>query len=97
MGPVGRSMDPFWRGTVSCLARNRLVAEIGHVRKCRWRRKPGQVVQFGFSRAGQTPKGEVAFDFKPVGRDMFYDYCFATAVDKRGNPIWGELRVTTRS
>lgn len=28
---------------------------------------------------------------------MFYDYCFATAVDKHSNPIWGEIRVTTRS
>lgn len=49
-----------------------------------------------FLRDGRR-KGEVAFGFKPVGRDMFYDYCFATAVDKQGNPIWGEIRVTTRS
>lgn len=42
-------------------------------------------------------RGEVAFGFKPVGRDMFYDYCFATTVDKRGNPLWGEVRTTTRS
>ena len=53
---------------------------------------PGQP----FLRDGRK-SGEVAFGFKPVGRDMFYDYCFATTTDKRGNPIWGELRVTTRS
>lgn len=53
---------------------------------------PGQP----FLRDGRK-SGEVAFGFKPVGRDMFYDYCFATAVDKRGNPIWGEPRITTRS
>lgn len=53
---------------------------------------PGQP----FLRDGRKA-GEVAFGFKPVGRDMFYDYCFATAVDKRGSPIWGELRTTTRS
>ncbi len=49
-----------------------------------------------FLRDGRR-SGEVAFGFKPVGRDMFYDYCFATAIDKRGNPIWGEPRITTRS
>ncbi|MFB2119085.1 hypothetical protein [Parapedobacter sp. 2B3] len=53
---------------------------------------PGQP----FLRDGRR-SGEVAFGFKPVGRDMFYDYCFATAVDKKGNPIWGEIHVTTRS
>ncbi|MGV3761816.1 fibronectin type III domain-containing protein [Parapedobacter sp.] len=53
---------------------------------------PGQP----FLRDGRK-QGEVAFGFKPVGRDMFYDYCFATAADNRGNPIWGELRTTTRS
>ncbi len=53
---------------------------------------PGQP----FLRDGRR-KGEVAFGFKPVGRDMFYDYCFATAIDNRGNPQWGELHVTTRS
>jgi len=49
-----------------------------------------------FIRDGRK-SGEVAYGFKPVGRDMFYDYCFATAVDKRGNPIWGEVQTTTRS
>src|SRR5690606_17857558 len=53
---------------------------------------PGQP----FLRDGRR-SGEVAFGFKPVGRDMFYDYCFATEVDKGGNPIWGEIHVTTRS
>ncbi|WP_257668408.1 hypothetical protein [Parapedobacter tibetensis] len=41
--------------------------------------------------------GEVAFGFKPVGRDMLYDYCFASEVDKKGRPIWGELHTTSRS
>ena len=53
---------------------------------------PGQP----FLRDGRK-SGEVAFGFKPVGRDMFYDYCFATEVDKHGNPRWGEIHVTTRS
>jgi len=53
---------------------------------------PGQP----FLREGRR-RGEVAFGFKPVGRDMFYDYCFATAVDRKGRPIWGEVRTTTRS
>ena len=41
--------------------------------------------------------GEVAFGFKPVGRDMLYDYCFATKVDRQGRPCWGEIHTTTRS
>ena len=41
--------------------------------------------------------GEIAFGFKPVGRDMSYDYCFATELDKQGMPLWGELLTTTRS
>ncbi|MFB2117649.1 fibronectin type III domain-containing protein [Parapedobacter sp. 2B3] len=41
--------------------------------------------------------GEVAFGFKPVGRDMQYDYCFATEIGKQGNPIWGKEQTTTRS
>ena len=53
---------------------------------------PGQP----FLRDGRK-SGEVALGFKPVGRDMFYDYCFATRLDGKGNPIWGELRTTTRS
>ena len=53
---------------------------------------PGQP----FLRDGRK-SGEIAFGFKPVGRDMFYDYCFATETDKRGRPQWGEIRTTTRS
>lgn len=41
--------------------------------------------------------GEITYGFKPVGRDTFYDYCFAAAAEKSGNPIWRELRTTTRS
>jgi len=41
--------------------------------------------------------GEVAFGFKPVGRDMQYDYCFATQVNHSGEPEWGEIHTTTRS
>ncbi|GGH13059.1 hypothetical protein FAZ19_08725 [Sphingobacterium alkalisoli] len=41
--------------------------------------------------------GEVAFGFKPVGRDMLYDYCFASTLDKKGNPIWGDIQTTSRS
>jgi len=41
--------------------------------------------------------GEVAFGFQPVGRDMFYDYCFATEVDDNNIPIWGEEQTTSRS
>lgn len=41
--------------------------------------------------------GEVAFGFKPVGRDMLYDYCFASALDKKGNPIWEDIQTTSRS
>ncbi len=49
-----------------------------------------------FVKDGQR-SGEVAFGFKPVGRDMLYDYCFATKMDRRGSPRWGEIRTTTRS
>lgn len=49
-----------------------------------------------FIKDGQR-SGEVAFGFKPVGRDMLYDYCFATKVDRRGKPRWEEMRTTTRS
>lgn len=45
---------------------------------------------------GRT-SGEVAFGFKPVGRDMFYDYRFATAVDSCGLPQWGEISYKTNS
>lgn len=41
--------------------------------------------------------GEVAFGFKPVGRDMLYEYCFATSLDKDHNPIWGDIQTTSRS
>lgn len=40
--------------------------------------------------------GEVAFGFTPVGRDMYYEYRFATLCP-RGKAIWGEMDVTTRS
>lgn len=53
---------------------------------------PGQP----FMRDGRK-SGEVAYGFKPVGRDMFYDYCFATAMDKHGDPVWGDIHSTTRS
>ncbi len=49
-----------------------------------------------FVKDGQK-SGEVAFGFKPVGRDMLYDYCFATKVDSHGRPRWGEISTTTRS
>jgi len=45
---------------------------------------------------GRT-SGEVAFGFKPVGRDMFYDYRFATQVDSYGLPQWGEIFYKTNS
>ncbi|MBD1432858.1 fibronectin type III domain-containing protein [Sphingobacterium sp. DN00404] len=41
--------------------------------------------------------GEVAFGFQPVGRDMLYDYCFATKVDGSNIPVWEEERTTSRS
>jgi len=41
--------------------------------------------------------GEVGFGFKPVGRDMFYEYCFAMGVNDSGEPIWGEIHVNTKS
>ncbi len=41
--------------------------------------------------------GEVAFGFRPVGRDMLYDYCFATQVDDKNQPIWEEAQTTSRS
>lgn len=41
--------------------------------------------------------GEVAFGFKSVGRDMHYDYYFATHLDQHGRPKWGEIHTTTRS
>jgi len=41
--------------------------------------------------------GEVAFGFKSVGRDLYYDYCFAVERDEKGVLLWGELRTTTRS
>lgn len=49
-----------------------------------------------FLRDGRK-SGEVAFGFKPVGRDMLYDYCFATATEKTAAPEWGEVRTTSRS
>lgn len=63
------------------------------------RRKKGQSPDIPgqpFLRDGRK-SGEIAFGFKPVGRDMFYDYCFATEIDQLGNPRWGEIHVTTRS
>jgi hypothetical protein len=61
-------------------------------------------------RKGQVPKtpsapflctgrtsGEVAFGFKPVGRDMFYDYRFATEINSYGLPQWGEISYKTNS
>lgn len=41
--------------------------------------------------------GEVAFGFQPVGRDMLYDYCFATEVDDNNQPLWGVEQTTSRS
>ncbi len=41
--------------------------------------------------------GEVAFGFQPVGRDMLYDYCFATKVDGNNIPLWEEEQTTSRS
>jgi len=41
--------------------------------------------------------GEIAFGFKPVGRDLFYDYRFATTLDSSGLPIWGEITYKTNS
>ncbi|PRD54562.1 fibronectin type III domain-containing protein [Sphingobacterium gobiense] len=41
--------------------------------------------------------GEVVFGFRSVGRDMLYDYCFATEVDDNNMPIWGEEQTTSRS
>lgn len=41
--------------------------------------------------------GEIAFGFQPVGRDMLYDYCFATEVGDGNLPIWGEEQTTSRS
>ncbi|SFT11976.1 hypothetical protein [Sphingobacterium wenxiniae] len=41
--------------------------------------------------------GEVAFGFQPVGRDMIYEYCFATQVDQQYEPIWGEIEMRTKS
>ena len=41
--------------------------------------------------------GEVAFGFEPVGRDMLYDYCFATELGADKLPIWQELQTTSRS
>lgn len=41
--------------------------------------------------------GEVAYGFRPVGRDMLYDYCFSTTLDKIGNPIWGNIQTSSRS
>lgn len=49
-----------------------------------------------FLRDGRV-SGEVAFGFKPVGRDMLYEYCFAVEVDSKGRPIWMEVHTTTRS
>lgn len=52
--------------------------------------------QSPFLRDGRV-SGEVASGFKPVGRDMLYEYCFATETDDMGLPLWGEIRTTTRS
>jgi len=41
--------------------------------------------------------GEVGFGFKPVGRDMFYEYCFATGVNDSGEPLWGDIGISTKS
>ncbi len=41
--------------------------------------------------------GEVYLGFKPVGRDMLYEYVLATGTDKKGRPLWGEVKTTTRS
>ena len=41
--------------------------------------------------------GEVAFGFRPVGRDMLYDYRFASSTDEQHQPIWGEIQTTSRS
>jgi hypothetical protein len=41
--------------------------------------------------------GEVAFGFQPVGRDMLYDYCFATELGANNVPIWKEIQTTSRS
>lgn len=49
-----------------------------------------------FLRDGRR-SGEVAFGFQPVGRDMLYDYCFATEVDDNNQPLWGEEQTTSRS
>ena len=41
--------------------------------------------------------GEVAFSFEPVGRDMLYDYRFASELDADKLPQWGEAQTTSRS
>lgn len=41
--------------------------------------------------------GEVAFGFQPVGRDMLYDYCFATQLGADNLPVWDEEQTTSRS
>src|SRR5690606_20338664 len=41
--------------------------------------------------------GEIAFGFKPVGRDMLYEYCFAVGTDEHGHPDWMDIQTTTRS
>jgi hypothetical protein len=43
---------------------------------------------------GRTSE-EVAFGFKPIGRDMFYDYRFAANVDSTGLPQWEEIAYKT--
>ena len=63
------------------------------------RKRKGQapeVPQSPILRDGRI-SGEVAFGFKPVGRDMLYEYCFATETGADNLPRWNEIDTTTRS
>lgn len=42
--------------------------------------------------------GEVCLSFGPVGRDMQYEYCIGTFINKDAKSLeWGEIQYTTRS
>lgn len=49
-----------------------------------------------FLAAGKV-SGEIAFGFTPVGRDMLYEYCFATKTGVRHDPLWGEMETKSNS
>lgn len=52
--------------------------------------------QHPFLKDGRV-SGEVAYGFEPVGRDMLYQYQFATTLNGEGEPVWEREGITSRS